>query len=129
MLDRKNKEICIKQLAALDQQLGDLKARLRSLFEEFSSFAKWKYGHSHEVTIYSRLMQYEQKRLEETKPPVRILTMITLKTMIMIQKQVSVTERTERIGQSVDMVLDREGQTMHFGEKKEMDERPRSVFS
>jgi len=97
------------QLAALDQQLVDLKARLRSLFEEFSSFAKWKYGHSHEVTIYSRLMQYEQNRLEETKPP----------------KQVSVTERTERIGQSVDMVLDREGQTMQYGEKKEMDKRPR----
>ena len=64
----------------MDQQLVDLKARLRSLFEEFSSFAKWKYGHSHEVTIYSRLMQYEQNRLEETKPPVRIPTKITLKT-------------------------------------------------
>ena len=43
----------------------------------------------------------------------------------MMQKQVSVTERTERIGQSVDMVLDREGQTMQYGEKKEMDMRPR----
>jgi len=68
------------QLASLDQQLADLKSRLRDLFEEFSSFAKWKYGHSHEITIYSRLMQYEQSRLEETKPPVTTFIATNLKT-------------------------------------------------
>ena len=105
--------------------MGDLKLRLRNLFEEFSSFAKWKYGNSHEVTIYNRLMQYEQSRLDEAKPPVRILTRITLRTYIMMQKQASVRERTERKGQTVDLMLGKEGATMQFGEKKEKEERPR----
>lgn len=100
------------QLAVLDQQLGDLKCKLRDLFTEFSSFAKWKYGHSHEVTIYSRLMQYEQSRLEETKPPV----------------QVSLEERTERNGRSVDVVLDSAGQTLQLGEKKERKPRRESGY-
>ena len=99
------------KLAVLDQQLGDLKCKLRDLFTEFSSFAKWKYGHSHEVTIYSRLMQYEQSRLEETKPPV----------------QVSLEERTERNGRSVDVVLDSAGQTLQLGEKKERKPRYASI--
>jgi len=100
------------QLAALDQKLGALKSQLRELFTEFSSFAKWKYGHSHEITIYSRLLQYEQGRLEETKPP----------------KQVSVEERTERSGRSVDVVMGRDGETVEFEHKKEKKPRRESGY-
>ena len=107
--------------------MADLKSRLRDLFEEFSSFAKWKYGHSHEITIYSRLMQYEQSRLEETKPPVRTFIAKNTEDIEVFQKQVSVSERTERFGQSVDVVLGREGQTLQLGEKTEKERKPRFV--
>jgi len=68
------------QLAALDLQLAAFKSKLKDLFSEFSSFAGWKYGHTHEISIYSRLLQYEQGRLEEDRPG----------------KAVSVVEKTER---------------------------------
>eukprot|EP00092_Neocalanus_flemingeri_P015332 GFUD01016584.1.p1 GENE.GFUD01016584.1~~GFUD01016584.1.p1 ORF type:complete len:510 (+),score=191.20 GFUD01016584.1:123-1652(+) len=100
------------QLADLDQKLEALKFKLRDLFTEFSSFAKWKYGHSHEITIYSRLLQYEQGRLEENKPPM----------------QVSVEEKTERSVRSVAVVLGRDGQTVDLGHKKEKKPRRESGY-
>jgi len=36
-----------------------------------------------------------------------------------------VSERTERFGQSVDVVLGREGQTLQLGEKTEKERKPR----
>ena len=51
-------------------RLDELKKSLSDLFKEFAEFTKWKYGNSHEITIYSRLLQFEKSRLEERKETV-----------------------------------------------------------
>jgi len=68
------------KLNILDMRLDELKKSLSDLFKEFAEFTKWKYGNSHEITIYSRLLQFEKSRLEERKET----------------KQVSVSQRTEK---------------------------------
>ena len=80
-------------------RLDELKKSLSDLFKEFAEFTKWKYGNSHEITIYSRLLQYEKSRLEERKETVAN-NKNDLKCHVIFdfqfQKQVSVSERTEK---------------------------------
>ena len=56
----------------IDEELNKIKDELKKLLSEFSAYAKMKYGDHYEIQLYSQLLDFETRRLEETKTEVRI---------------------------------------------------------
>jgi len=56
----------------IDEELDKIKEELKKLLNEFSAYAKTKYGDHHEILLYSQLLDFETSRLGETKTEKKI---------------------------------------------------------
>ena len=63
----------IDDMNIIDEELDKIKDELKKLLNEFSAYAKMKYGDHYEIQLYSQLLDFETRRLEETKTEVRIM--------------------------------------------------------
>ena len=57
----------------VDAELDKLKEALKGLLEQFTKYAKEKYGITNEVAIYSNLLDFEQQRLTAVTQKVTII--------------------------------------------------------
>ena len=67
---RDNEDMFRSEMGEVERDMDRLKNALRALLGQFSDYARFKFGDTNELLIYSRLLDFEDDRLQAVKQQV-----------------------------------------------------------